>query len=321
LESLSRLHAEYVGSSPEILDRGTSPDSVSEIASAQLRYAAMMNFGAELCAARRDADGETMFRTDANRAMRAGRNLFREAHRRYLAAQTRKPARKFPDFQTRWDDYAQSDTTDETASFEFAPPDTEAYVRAGVLNGIPLLAIEPRGVIRAEDLFDGLAWLRWNEYRMRDSLKLLETPLLDSVQALILAGPAPGYLTVQPYRPGPLSPLVMYEFVRQLSELYLGIQPNLLENKVRIEPRLPVDWGHTVARVPLAQGYLHVDYDFQKLQAEVWMENISDTLVVEFGFPYASGGWLTASFILTRSKDRQLIQGVINGGRLRLVLV
>lgn len=317
LTSLSRLHREYVGSSPEILERQLSPDSVSEAATAQLRYAAMMLFGADLCNTRRDNEAEATYRADAGRALKAGRNLFHEARRRYDAAEARKPKHKLDDFLVKPD---TTEPDDEWKGFEFDPPDTLAYVQAGVYNGLDLLAKEPRTVVRDLDLLDGLAWLRWNEYRMRDSVKLMETPVLDSVQALLLAGPLPGYLTEQPYRPGAVSPMVMYEFVTNLSELYLGIEPDMQAKKVKINPRLPADWGHTVARVPLKSGYLHVDYDFSKMQAEVWQENISDTLKVEFGFPYKSGGWLNAEFLLTKKNPKKTIRGELAGTRLELTI-
>ncbi len=315
LSGLSRLHAEYVSTSPEILGDELAPDSMTTLAVAQIRYASLMNFGERLCASRLDAKGQDVYRADGLRAMKAARKIYEQAWDRFEVLKTLPEERSLETFF----DTSQVEVEREFEVNEISPPDSAAYMRSGANYGFEWLSGRPRELVDDENTLDGFSRLRWNEFRFRDSLKLMETSALDSMFSLLLNGPTPGTLAEFPEQGGEVSWLVMSELVRALAELYLGVQPNMLEKKVSIEPRVPASWGRTLARVPLGTGYLHVDYDFGNSRAEVWTTGISDSLNITFGFPFRTGGFSRAQFALTQNEPRaEIVAEVDSGNRLHL---
>ena len=308
LSGLSRLHAEYVGSSPEILEDEIAPDSLTDLAVAQIRYAALMTLGERLCMARGDHDGKESFRADAGRAYRSARRIFKRAGMNYHYQVITAAARHLDQFADEWD-------LETFAKGEPALPDTLSYVRAGARYGFNYLSERPRDLMRDEALLDGFVWQRWAEYRLRDSLELAETRDLDSLLHLLFEGPVPGVLTQIPIRGGPPSVLVMSTLMEQLAELYLGVRPDMLLRRVSLEPRLPKRWGHTMARVPVGTGYLHLDYDFAHSRAAVAISGISDSVTVLFGYPVSPGGWVRTEFTLTPAEPVQQITAEIDSER------
>lgn len=314
LASLSRLHSEYVGSSPEILEDDIAPDSLTDLAAAQVRYAALMNLGERLCIARGDYEGQSTYRTDAGRAYRAARAIFSRAGERYLVQFLRSAMTGLHDFSSDWDG-------ESFGQAELPPPDTLAYLQTGARYGFNYLSQRPRDLMRAEALLDGYVWQKWTEYRFRDSVALAESPDLDSLISLLFAGPEPGVLTQMPLRPGPPSLLVMSALLESLAELYLGVQPDMLLRRVMLEPRLPAAWGRTLARVPMGTGYLHLDYDIAHRRAAVSISQIDDSVMVVFGYPLATGGWVRSEFALTTARPLQEIRAEIDSeNRVRLSL-
>jgi hypothetical protein len=321
LASLSHLQAEYVGSSPEILEDNLAPDSLTDLASAQIRYAALMTLGERLCIARGDYDGEITYRRDAARAYKAARAKFEAAGEHYWSAETRSQIMHLDEFGDIrvWNELELN--ADEIARREGPPPDTLAYLETGARYGFNWLSTKPRELMIAEALLDGYIWQRWTAFRFRDSLALVETPDLDSLIALLFDGPVPGVLTQIPTRGGPPSLVVMSAMLENLAELYLGVQPDMLTRKVTIEPRLPAKWGHTMARVPMGEGYVHLDYDFEHNRAAISTSGIADSVTVFFGYPLKTGSWARTQFALTETAPEQVVTAEIDSeNRVRLIL-
>jgi hypothetical protein len=90
--------------------------------------------------------------------------------------------------------------------------------------------------------------------------------------------------------------------------LYLGVHPDWLRQRVEILPRPPHGWGHTVARVPLNTGFLHLDFDFKNGSAVIRSSGIEHGLDVFFGFPLPTGGFSRTQFTLSPDSPRASIK-------------
>jgi hypothetical protein len=186
------------------------------------------------------------------------------------------------------------------------PPDTLRYVRAGAHYGFGWLAERPPELIRTG--LDGFTWQKWTAQRFADDLKVTQTPDLDSLLTLLLEAPVPGVLTNDPGHDGEPSLTVMAAAFENLAELYLGVQPNWMQQQVDILPRPPQRWGQTQARVPIGPGFLNLDYDFENNVVYIGMSGIERKLDVFFGYPLPTGGFVRTQFALSPDEPRMRIK-------------
>lgn len=208
--------------------------------------------------------------------------------------------------------FAESDSEEAditiTVTAASNPPDTLRYVREGAFYGFTWLAERPSAII--PDSLDGFIWQKWTAYRFAGDYSITQTPDLDSLISLLLQGPLPGALTTDPGHGGEPSLPVMAAAFQNFAELYLGFQPDWLRQRVDILPRPPQTWGHTVARVPLGPGFLHLDFDFENSRAVVSIRDFEGKLDVFFGYPLPSGGFVRTQFALSPAEPRVRIKMV-----------
>jgi hypothetical protein len=306
ITELSRLQGEYSTADLEAVSDESVKDSLMRLASAHVRLAGLMTVGETISAMLGDNEGQGNFRRDALRASRRAQGLFSQSARTVIMRQRGVPSRLESVLDTSFA-APEEDSLLQTQGSNPTYPDTGFFLAAGARYGFNWLDERPVRMWNKRLAVGGFTWQRWVAYKFRNDLKLTATGDLDSLAGFLFEGPIPGLLTTDPQSYGEPSLLVMAAALQNLSEIYLGIQPNAFEHKVFIEPRLPASWGHTAARVPFGPGELTVEYSFAQHYAVVGMANMPYDVAVYFGYPLDDGGYERAQFVLEKGQHPQRI--------------
>ncbi len=234
LFGLSRLQAEYLTADVEVVADDAVRDSLMRLAVAHVRYAELMTLGEEIALSRGDHEAKNNFRREALRAAKKAQGLLAESTRRYrrLEANPRRRLESVLDTSA-----APAPEDDERGTKETTYPDTALFLRAGARYGFNWLDPEPLKLWNPRLAIDAFTWQRFMAYRYRMDAQIAETPDFDSLATLLLEGPA-------------LDLNGMAAAYQNVAEIYLGIRPEALTHRLKIEPRPPVNWGRTAARVP-----------------------------------------------------------------------
>jgi hypothetical protein len=274
-----------------------------------------MNLGEEISSLRGQSIPTGLYRRKALDATKRAQTSFEASFRDYRNAQlvtkSRAGAAKAKTIEEP-DPLLMPDEQKEVSS---SYPDTAAFLLAGARYGFTYLGRDPSKLIRQTPLWNPYLWQQWIRYQFTTSSALNSTSDSDSLITVLLEGPVPGMLTDQ----GQADLIASSLALQNLSEVYLGIQPNWADHKLTIDPRLPENWGRTSARVPLGTGFLFVDYNLVKETATIRLENIQYEFNVLFFYPLPSGKSLQTQFKL--AEERPEVQIFITrdrGNRMRL---
>ncbi|MBU0508414.1 hypothetical protein KKH27_06210 [bacterium] len=318
LSGLTSLQADYVTADLEVLATPGIADSLLRLSLAHIRLAGVMGLGSDVALARGDRNSQGIFQGEAGRAARKGRGLFQRA---ILQQREQEILLEQAELLGIFDPVAEELILLEQKMERPAYDDTLLLLQIGADYGFNWIADNPLPLWKADRHTDGFLWQRWTDFRFRTDLKMLEIPDLDSLTTLLLEGSIPGLLTESPALDGAVSPCVMAASFQNLAELYVGVRPGALRDRVDIEPRLPSRWGRTSARVPFKRGYVTVTYAIADDYAVVGMDGIDHELDVFFAYPLAEGGYLRTQFKLAPGKHPQRItKKRESDGRLRLLV-
>ena len=305
LSDAARLQREYSENLFVLNDAGME-DSLLQLAVAHVRYADLLSLCGDIALARGDREAEKIYRRDATRAGREARRYFGASGSMFLSTPVEMPRAKLRNFFSEEEEPVGEDEMAITLLDTLRPPDTLRYMQAGAHYGFSWLAEKPFAI--APDELDGLTWQRWVAHRFANDYKITETPDLDSLLLLVLAGPQPGVLTSDPGHDGEPSLIVMGAAFQNLAELYLGFHPNWSEHKVSFEPRPPQKWGRTAAHIPFGTGVIQLDYDFGNNRAMIAIDGIEKAVDVFFGYPLPTGSFVRTQFALTPEQPRARIR-------------
>ncbi|MCC6477352.1 hypothetical protein IT157_09895 [bacterium] len=108
--------------------------------------------------------------------------------------------------------------------------------------------------------------------------------------------------------------------IETITKSYLGIQPNFQQGKLTLDPRLPLSWGRTRARIPYSTGELFVDYDFAQKQATVAYNGVTDEISCLIYFPLPSGRSMPGQFSLSsEERSKRITLTLESGNEFRLI--
>lgn len=292
---LSSLQGEYVSGDVELLSDWTNKDGFMRLAAAHVQLADLLTLGEEISFAQGDREAQGGFRKEALRARRTARRLFTESARQYRGIPENRQWKLAEVLDsTVTEDFPESSLPAFLETF----PDTNLFLSAGARYGFNWLNDRPELFWNPRLGVGTFVWQRWTAYRMRFDPALKRTGDYDSLLAYVLDGGIPGMLTARPRVPDEPSLLAMAAAFQNLAEVYLGVKPDAFRHRVEIEQRLPESWGHTTARVPYADGFILLEYDFAREYALVGAAGLSDPVSVLFGYPLETAGYLRTQFVL-----------------------
>ena len=292
---LSSLQGEYFSGDVELLSDWTNKDGFTRLAAAHVQLADLMTLGEEISYAQGEREAQGAFRKEALRARRTARRLFTESARQYRGIPENRQQKLAEVLDsTVTEDFPESSLPEFLETF----PDTNLFLSAGARYGFNWLNDRPELFWNPRLGVGTFVWQRWTAYRLRSDPALKRTGDYDSLLAYVLDGGIPGMLTARPRVPDEPSLLAMAAAFQNLAEVYLGVEPDAFRHRVEIEPRLPESWGHTTARVPYADGFILLEYDFAREYALVGTAGLSDPVSVLFGYPLETAGYLRTQFVL-----------------------
>ena len=300
MAALTRLDAGYTADERVILDSSIE-DTLMNKAVSYVRFADLMTLGQEISSIRGQSIPTGVYRRKALDAAKLAQKAFTASYRDYRDAKLiQKSHRRAADKQEQ-----ESETTDplllpdEENQIISSYPDTTAFLKAGARYGFNVISRDPTELIANSSYWSAFFWQQWVRYRFQTSSALHTTSDSDSLFTVLLEGPSPGWLT---NRDQPDLAASSQSTLRNIAEIYLGVQPDWADNKLKINPRMPNSWGRTAARLPLGAGFLYVEYDFLNETATVRIENIQQELDVLFYYPLPSEKTLRTQFKLAENR-------------------
>ncbi|MBU0691094.1 hypothetical protein KKH18_04690 [bacterium] len=314
ISSLAMLDADYTEHESAILNP-LIEDTLMQKALAYVRFANLMNLGEEISSLRGQSIPTGQYRRKALDATKQAQNAFEASSRGYRNAQIIQGSRRGKSEAKQDEEADPLQLPGEKAIIASSYPDTAAFLQAGARYGFNHISRTPVELIEHAPDWNPFLWQRWIRYRFTTSSALMSTSDSDSLIAVLRGGPVPGMLTDE----GRPDLSASAQALQNISEIYLGIQPNWADHELKIDPRLPKTWGRTAARVPLGTGNLFIDYNLVQETATVRIEDIEHELNVIFYYPLPSEKTLRTQFKL--AKERPEVQIFVTrdrGNRMRL---
>jgi hypothetical protein len=303
LNALSALEYAYVQNTDAILDPAID-DSIMRLVISHLRFADLMDLGEQISKQRGQPTPAGAFRSRSMRAVKSARTQIGQSERLYSnymyerARPNRVRDRESAELEVDPLELPAKKSAEAPPSY----PDTVSLLTAAARYGFLKIDNDPRDWLAARPAWDAFIWQRWLHYRFNRELSLAETSDYDSLLTVLLEGSIPGSLTDTLYGSSVSYPAANAAALQNLAEIYVGVRPHWSTLTVEISPRLPAEWGHTSARIPLATGFIIVEYDFVNERATVRIEQIDAELKVLFRYPLPSSNALTTQFLLSPAR-------------------